>query len=253
MESQNRNLILATVLSVVVLIGWTYFFPPTKPAEDSTAATEQTTPAAPAASDAVATTTTAAIEAAPTPANAPRIAIDTPDLTGSISLMGGRLDDLSLKKYQVSLDKSSPLVRLLSPAGAEVANGSNPYYVLYGWSPAGGLDPAALPGPKTVWTAPAGAVLTPKTPVTMTWDNGAGLKFSRTVSVDENYLFTIRQSVENTTGAPVRMAPYGIIARHGIPAASHVYVLHEGAVRMTDGKLQETKYSAITKLDAVSG
>ena len=253
MQNQNKNLIIATVLSVVVLIGWTYFFPPSHPAQtEQTSAATQTTPAAPTATDGA--TTTATLDASAQPgAQVARIAIDTPDLQGSISLLGGRLDDLSLKKYTQTLAKDSPLVRLLSPVGNGVADPVTPYYVVYGWSPAGGLDPALVPGPKTVWTAPAGETLTPDHPVTLTWDNGHGLIFTRKISVDKSYMFSVEQGVENHTGAPVRLAPYGIIARNGIPETQHVYVLHEGAVRMTDGKLQEIKYSGITKIDPVSG
>ncbi len=261
MESQNKNLIIATVLSVLVLIGWTYFFPPapTAPGKDATASEQNAGLTAPQAAPTAETVAGATLDAASTEAAteqavaaAPRVMIDTPDLTGSISLVGGRFDDLSLKKYKETLAEDSPLVRLLSPVGG-AAGAAHPYYTVYGWSPAGGLDPALVPGPKTVWTAPEGAELTPATPVTLTWDNGQGLTFTRTISVDDNYLFTVTQGVQNATGAPVRLAPYGIVARHGIPDSQRVYVLHEGAVRMTDGKLQEIKYKNITKLDAVQG
>ncbi|HEY0212356.1 MAG TPA: membrane protein insertase YidC [Paenirhodobacter sp.] len=252
MESQNKNLIIATVLSVLVLLGWTYFFPPQSPPPSETVSdTAAATSDAPVTATIDAASTEAATEQAV--AASPRIRVETPNLTGSISLVGGRLDDLSLKKYNESLAEDSPLVRLLAPVGGGVTGAANPYYAVYGWSPGAGLDPALVPGPKTVWTAPADAVLTPTTPVTLTWDNGAGLKFTRTISVDENYLFTVAQGVENTTGAPVRLAPYGIVVRHGIPQTPRVYVLHEGAIRMTDGKLEEIKYSNITKLDAVQG
>ncbi|MGD9918783.1 MAG: membrane protein insertase YidC [Paenirhodobacter sp.] len=259
MDNQNRNLILATVLSALVIFAWTYLFPPQPPApvEDTTTAT-QTAASDQAASPTLttpATTETIAPVAAATDAvaDAPRIKIDTPALTGSISLAGGRFDDLSLKNYKETLAADSPLVRLLAPIGGTDLEAAKPYYAVYGWSPAGGLDPALVPGPKTIWTAPADAVLTPATPVTLTWDNGAGLRFARTIAVDDDYMFTITQSVENTGTTPVRLAPYGIIARHGIPESRRVYVLHEGAVRMTDGKLEEIKYKDLTKLKTIEG
>ncbi len=253
MDNQNKNLIAATALSALVLIGWTYFFPPeqTAPVAPETA-TEQTATAEAPAAPAVADTAAAATldTAAATGPAARRITIDTPALTGSISLSGGRIDDLSLKKYKETLAEDSPLVRLLAPVDDPALN-ATPYYAVYGWAPAGGLDPALVPGPKTVWTAPTTAKLTPATPLELSWDNGAGLVFHRTIAVDDDYLFTITQSVENKTGAPVRLAPYGIIARHGIPEGNRVYVLHEGAVRMSDGKLEEVKYKDITKLDPI--
>lgn len=260
MDKQNRNLILATVLSALVVVAWTYLFPPTPPAAPDAAAVttaQGTTPAAdttaPPAQIAPTVAPGATVAAAETVADAPRIKIDTPALTGTISLLGGRFDDLSLKRYKETLDPDSPLVRLLAPVGGTDLEATNPYYAVYGWSPAAGLDPALVPGPKTLWSAPAGAVLTPETPVTLSWDNGAGLLFSRTISVDKDYLFTVTQGVQNTGTAPVKLAPYGIIARHGIPESKRVYVLHEGAVRMTDGKLEEIKYKDITKLNEVAG
>ena len=108
----------------------------------------------------------------------------------------------------MTVDKGSPNVTLLSPAGVP-----NAYYALYGWSPAEGLAPDAVPGPNTPWRVESGSVLTETTPVTLVWDNGAGLIFRRTVAVDENFMFTTTQSVENTGATPVRLAPYGPTAR----------------------------------------
>jgi YidC/Oxa1 family membrane protein insertase len=257
MDNQNKNLILATVLSALVMIVWTFLFPgaePPAPAENSTATTAAGAPAALSAAPPA-----AGAEAAPVDANAalaaetaPRLRIETPRLTGSLSLVGGRFDDLSLKDYKVSLDAGSELVRLLAPVGTDTET-AKPYYAVYGWLPTAGMDAALLPGPRTLWSAPADAVLTPETPVTLSWDNGAGLRFKREISIDANYLFTVTQSVENTTAAPVRIAPYGIVARHGIPESNRVYVLHEGAVRMSDGMLEEVKYKAVPDLEPIAG
>ena len=102
-----------------------------------------------------------------------------------------------------------------------------------------------MPGPTTPWTVESGDVLTETTPVTLVWDNGAGLIFRRTMAVDENFMFTVTQSVENTTDAEVRLAPYGIIARHGEPSnLRKFYILHEGAIAAADGKLTETEMEA---------
>lgn len=253
MDNQNRNLILATVLSALVIVVWTVFFPPPKPTASDPAVAEQTAAGqtgTPAPAAAPLATAAPAVEPAP---EAPRVAIDTPALTGSISLLGARFDDLSLKHYHEKLDPASPLVRLLAPVGGSDLNAAKPYYVVQGWSALAGVTAAQVPGPKTLWTAPAGAKLTPETPLVLTWDNGAGLTFTRTIAVDPQYLFTVTDAVTNTGAAPVSIAPWGIIARHGIPAGNRVYVLHEGAVRMTNGELQEIKYKKITDLDAVAG
>ncbi|MDE3120596.1 MAG: membrane protein insertase YidC [Paracoccaceae bacterium] len=253
MDDQNKNLILATVLSFLVILAWFLIFPPpeVKPTAQQPAATQQAAaPQAPAATaqpaQTVATANAAAPEAAA--ANLPRITIDTPRLEGSISVQGGRIDSLLLKGYPETLAKDSPLVRLLSPVGKDHA-----YYVLYGWAPGGTLAYSDVPGANTIWKITSGDKLTPATPVTLEWSNGKGLTFIRKISIDANYMFTVDQSVKNDTGAPVTLEPYGMVVRHGKPAHSAAStILHEGVVGMTDGKLLETTYEGMTKLEAVT-
>ncbi|MEI4471711.1 membrane protein insertase YidC [Frigidibacter sp. MR17.24] len=252
MDNQNKNLILATVLSFLVILVWYTVFAPSTPTVDPNAPEVATAPAeggTPPAQPQDRPAVAAAAEAAP---QAPRIAIDTPRLTGSLSLAGGRIDDLSLKDYKETLDPNSGLVRLLSPVGGTDPGEAQPYYAVYGWSPAGNLDGSAVPNARTLWTLDEGATLSPGQPVTLSWDNGAGLVFRRTISVDDNYLFTVAQSVENTGSAPVRLAPYGIVARHGLPASQHMWVLHEGVVGMTDGTLEEIAYGKMDDLPNVA-
>ncbi|WP_343117134.1 membrane protein insertase YidC [Ostreiculturibacter nitratireducens] len=255
MDDQNKNLILATVLSFLVILVWYTLFAPDTPPVDTTAPASQSqtaeapaappVPTAPTEVTAGPTTDTTATELAATP----RVKIDTPRLEGSISLLGGRIDDLLLKDYRETLEPDSANIRLLAPVGGTEIGAAKPYYAVYGWLPAGGLDRGLLPDPNTVWTLTEGDTLAPGKPVTLTWDNGAGLVFSRKVAVDADYLFTITQSVENRGAAPVRLAPYGIVARHGQPESKNFFVLHEGLVRMSDGKLEETKYKDIPDLD----
>jgi YidC/Oxa1 family membrane protein insertase len=235
LDDQNKNLILATALSFLVILVWFFVFPPadpvTAPPDTISADGRGLTP--PKAAETAGGTPS---EAAPT--DAPRVTIKTDRLLGSISLQGGRIDDLALSDYHVTTDPASDTVRLLSPVGS-----AEPYYALYGWTPAGTLAFEDVPDANTLWSAPAGAELGVGRPVTLTWDNGRGLIFTRTIAVDENYMFTITQAVQNNTGAEVRLAPYGIVARHGIPSnLQSFYILHEGMVGMFDGKLQESKY-----------
>ncbi|WP_212523651.1 membrane protein insertase YidC [Actibacterium sp. MT2.3-13A] len=253
MDDQNKNLILATALSFIVILAWFILFPPEEPVVDPNApAVTQTAGTAapgqavtPPAAGAPAAATAA--EPAPSPAaTAPRVAIETPRLAGALSLLGGRIDTLSLSDYNETLEPDSGKVSLLSPVSAE-----KPYYALYGWAPAGDLGYEDVPGANTLWTLERGETLTPDSPVTLKWDNGKGLTFRRTVAVDENYLFTVTQSVENATGAPVRMAPYGIVARHGEPETAGFYVLHEGVVRQSDKELEEIKYKDMPDMDFV--
>ena len=246
MDDQNKNLILATALSFLVILAWFFFFPPPEPVAppQPAAVTASDAPAVapPAVTDAAGAAPTA--EAAP---EAPRIAIDTPRIEGSITLLGGRIDDLKLKDYKVTLDPKSDLVRLLTPVGQ-----TGSYYALYGWAPGGDLGFEDVPGPNTEWTVADGTALSLDAPVTLRWDNGKGLIFSRTLSIDENYMFTVTQAVENTGATDVSVAPSGIVARHGMPAdLQNFFVLHEGVVGRVDGTLTETKYSAMTELPVI--
>jgi YidC/Oxa1 family membrane protein insertase len=246
MDDQNKNLILATVLSFVVIMVWFVLFPPPEPVIDPNAPavtiSDATTP--PAANLPGATAT--ADGAAPT-AEAPRLTIDTPELTGSISLLGGRIDDLELKAYKQTLDENSGIVRLLAPVGQP-----NSYYALFGWGPAGTLNFDDVPGANTEWMPAGGGTLSPGQPVTLRWDNGTGLTFTRQIAVDEHFMFTVTESVQNTGAAEARLFPYGIVARHGKPTnLENFFVSHEGVVARADGKLTETDYDDVADLPMV--
>jgi len=252
MDDQNKNLILATVLSFLVIVVWyTLFAPPELPPAEQPAATQTAAGQAPATAPPAATLPAPA--ATETAAQAPRIPIASPSLTGSISLLGGRIDDLLLARYHETIAAGSPNVRLFSPVGESDRTGQPAYYAVYGWSPAGGLDPALVPNARTLWSVESGDTLAPGKPVRLKWDNGAGLVFHRQIAVDDNYMFTITQSVENNTQAPVRLAPYGIIAHHTLPKTEGYFIAHEGAIRVSDGKLQEIDYKKIADLPVVAG
>jgi YidC/Oxa1 family membrane protein insertase len=247
-KDNKKNLILAIALSSLVFLAWQYFFP-TVP-QTTTTETGITATATEGAAGLVTPQTIADASdqtAASTPAasvtQAPRVEINTDRVQGSISLAGGRIDELDLKDYHVELD-SEELVTLLTPIGSEA-----PYYAVYGWAPGGDLTQESVPGANTLWTVEAGTTLTQTTPVTLAWDNGAGLTFHRTISIDDDYLFSITQSVKNNTDASARMAPYGIVARHGAPDVSRYFVLHEGLVRHTGKNLEEADYKDIVDYD----
>lgn len=254
MDDQNKNLILATALSALVILVWVVFFPqPQTPASPPLTTTSQSgadgqTAQAPtiqsnSASTPILTTTPQESRQSALSKTA-RVAVATARLTGSISLTGGRIDDLALNDYHVSLKPGAANVTLLSPVG-----GPRPYYALYGWSPVGEMGFESVPGADTVWTLEKGDTLTADTPVTLVWDNTKGLIFHRRISVDDKYMFTIQQSVTNNTGSTIQVAPYGTVARHGDPKVSGYYILHEGMVASIDGSLEELKYKNIKKLD----
>ena len=254
MDDQNRNLILATALSFLVILIWFVLFPPEEraPNPDPTVPSEQALDAGEVAalppvvpgSEEVPVTEGAPPSAAEA---SPRIEIETPRLSGSISLQGGRIDDLHLRAYREDLQPGSETVRLLSPVRSDHA-----YYALYGWAPTGDLAREAVPGPDTPWEVEGGETLAPGQPVTLRWESPAGLTFRRQIAVDEDYLFTIEQTVENRTEGPVRLAPYGIIARHGEPEDLRgFFIIHEGLIRMADRELQEIDYNDMPDLDLV--
>src|SRR5262249_24001916 len=168
----------------------------------------------------------------------PRVRIETPRLHGSIDLSGARLDDLTLATYHETVDPKSPEVVLLSPPGTQ-----DPYLAEFGWVAAS--PDVKVPGQHTRWIEPRGA-LTPANPVTLTWDNGQGLVFTRTISVDKDYMFTVRDTVRNNGPAPVKLLPYGLISRTGTPQVAGYYILHEGLIGYLGGSLQEIKYSSLT-------
>ncbi len=248
-------MLLATAISFVVILVWYLVFAPPEPSEVPIEQSQAQAPAVegiatapPASQDSVGGV--AGISLGPESLeqaldDGSRIDVETEDLTGSIDLTGGRIDDLSLKRYNVTLDDNSDIVRLFSPAGVDQA-----YYALFGWAPAGSLNFADVPGSSTAWSLESGRDVRPGNAITLVWDNGKGQTFRRTIEVDSNYLFTITQSVTNSTSTPLRMAPYGIVARHGEPQnLQNFFILHEGVIRMSDGNLEETDYDDVPDLD----
>ena len=254
MDEQNKNLILATALSFLVILVWFVMFPPEPPVETPNApATTSTvdgtalTPSASGTSSIAPPTPVTEAQARETAlAEAVRISIDTPQLKGSISLTGGRLDDLSLKAYRETLDEGSDIVTLLSPQGSNEA-----YYALYGWSPSGDLTFDDVPGAETVWSLESGTTLTVDSPITLAWDNGKGMTFRREISVDEDFMFSITQSAQNTGDVTRRVAPYGILARHGEPADQKgFFIIQEGPLRHTGEELLEYGYDDVREFEA---
>ena len=237
MDDQNKNLILATALSLVVLIGWFALFPPPESTilDPNAEAVTQEAPVPSAAELATSTAPQMAVEGA----DAPRIEINSPRVEGSLSLQGGRIDQLAFKDYRETLDEGAKIVTLLTPYDGEAG-----YYALYGWRPGGGMTLEQVPGPNTLWTLETGNTLTPTSPVGLVWSNDNGVTFRRQITIDENYLFGITQTAVNSGTSTAVIQPYGTLARHGEPAdMKNFFILHEGAVAMADGELAEIDYS----------
>ena len=263
-EKQNQNFLLAIVLSMIVVGLWSYFVawpraqqeqhrremeakaaagqsqtvtspdassPATGVAQPATGTAAPATGAAPAAT---ASQTFASRDAAL--AATPRLAIDSTALAGSISLQGARFDDVVLKKYHDTVDPTSPLVVLLSPQGFDGG-----YHADFEWQDAEGKT---VVGAQTLWQALAGAKLTAASPVTLTADLGGGLTIKRTVAVDDNYMFTVKDEIANGTGKDVSLRPAASISRHGEP-----HVLNQSFEGFTAGSannsVQQVYYSAL--------
>ncbi len=273
----NRNVLIAITLSFVILVAWQFFVAgPKIESERQRKQAEQTqveqsapgdaqapqtpqpgqipqapqtgqAPQAPQAPQAAAGTDVQippAIPGSPATAlqsrqaalaGARRVTIETPSLKGSINLTGARIDDLLLTKYRETIDPKSPLIELFSPLGSD-----NPYYADFGWVAAS--DGPAVPDGQTEWSGDVGRLSADGT-LTLRWENGAGLVFQRVISIDSDYMFTIRQSVTNSTGAPVTLYPYGLVNRHGLPEISGFFILHEGLIGVFGEEgLQEVDY-----------
>jgi len=257
----NRNYFVAILLSVLVLVAWQFLYVSPKIERERVAAEalqaeqaaqapatstgDTTTPgvsgAAPGGDVAIpgSTTQAAGLTREETVAQTGRIAIDTPSLAGSINLSGARIDDLLLKEYRQTIDPTSPNITLFSPAA--MADG---YFAEVGFIADAQSGPA--PGPNTVWTAAAGQTLTESSPVTLTYDNGEGLIFTRVISVDEHYLFSFEDTISNSGDAAASVAGYGRVTRFFKPQTEGIYVLHEGLVGVIGEEgLQEIDYSDV--------
>jgi len=263
--TDNRNTILAVILSGLVLLGWQYFFnipqmekqraaqvaqsQMTKPAQEPGNAPPPQAGAAPSANVPANNQpgSVAAVSRDTAIAATPRVKIDTPRLSGSISLRGARIDDLSLVQFRETVDPTSPAIVLYSPSGTE-----NPYYAEFGWVAASG-SAVRIPDQNTVWQQESTGSLTPNHPVTLKYDNGDGLTFRRTISVDDRYLFTIKDDVSNVGNAPATLYPFALISRHGAPKVAGYYILHEGLIGyLGDDGLQEYSYKKIDDAKAVN-
>lgn len=263
MEKNNlekRNLILAVIFSAVFLFMIDAVFPPAR--QPVPAARPQ--PSVPGVSpQASALTAAASAEQSFAPApnavsgqkHAPaaltreqavdeyrHIAIKTPSLTGSLRLKGARLDNLLLTKYRETLAPDSPYITLLSPVGT-----AYPFFAEFGWVSTDGL---ALPNAETPWQT-NDTELTPEKPLTLTWDNKTGLKFIRQISVDDNYMFTVSDRIENYGSKIVTLFNYGLVGRTNVPASQRGAVL-EGLVGYLDGSLKEFAYAKMDKEEQAS-
>jgi len=231
--NDNRNMILAIVLSALVLIGWSFVSdrllptagPQTVKVENGKAKPLPQPHASPAVETPRAVRARAVVLR-----ETPRLTVDTPSLQGSINLKGARFDDLLLVRQRETIDRKSPPVRLLSPAGAPGA-----YFAGFGWTGEGVVTPDA----NALWTASA-PVLTPGKPVTLSWSNPTGQTFELIVAVDDGYLFTVRQRVANAGSGAVALRSYGLVSRAAKSPDPSGWTNHVGPIGFLDNKANYT-------------
>ena len=261
--TDNKNTILAIALSALVLIAWQFFFamPQEKARQEKLQAEQlaqkQQTPAQPsqpgqpvpipsqpglpqAPGQTAQTPADIAANRGAALAKSPRVPIATDSLQGSIALKGGRIDDLALVKFRETVDPKSPPIVLLSPSGSP-----DPFYAEFGWTNAAGAN-VKVPAADTVWTQASSGALRIDHPVTLTYDNGEGLEFRRTIAIDDKYLFTIKDEVANKSDKAVSLFPFALISRHGTPKTLGYYILHEGLIgKFGDEGSKEVTYKTI--------
>ncbi len=258
MQSEQKNVWLAMAIIVAMFVAWQVFYElprleqqrETMERQQELAATESTDSTLPQLADIEGAdaggsegmsgqlTRLEALE------QSRRVGLVSPVLYGSIALEGARLDDLTLTGYKAEVDPASPEVILFSPVG-----GPSPYFVEFGWLAQD--DSIALPGADSLWWADS-EELAPGRPVTLSWDNGQGLVFRRTVEIDEGYMFTVTQTVSNHSGRAVTLFPYGLVNRHNTPPTLGFYILHEGLIGVFDETLEEVDYDDLSDPDEAS-
>ena len=246
MTPENRNLIMAVALSMIVLLGWQIFV--IQPEMEKEAAEQERIAAEMAQSAATANDSgqPSASAASGTPAiinntapakavdTAKRIVIDAPLVRGSFSVRGARLDDVILTSYNETLDENSANIHFLKKT-----NSGTPFFAEFGWSSSDSGQ--TMPSADSLWSADRD-VLSPATPVTLTWDNGQGLQFTRRISINDDYLFVFEDSVTSSLPGDITLYPYGLVRRHGTPATTGMYILHEGPLGVFDETLSEEDY-----------
>ena len=168
----------------------------------------------------------------------PRISMISKEVSGSISLKGARIDDITLTQYKETLEPESELIKLLLKS-----NGNSPYFIEFGWSSPDGIK---VPNGKSLWKSSSN-ILSPDKNITLKWDNGENITFYQDISVDDSFMITVNQRVENNSNNSVTLYPYGLIRRAGEPKTIDFFVLHEGPLGVFDGTLSEKSYGDLTE------
>jgi YidC/Oxa1 family membrane protein insertase len=240
---ENKNVIIAVLLSTAILIGWSMYFENPDEAQrkrlEIQGKTETQTniqkPETPQTGKAV---PTKAISRSDALKESDRVFIENSNLSGSISLRGALIDDIILKNYRETLDKSSKPIVVLSPKKSE-----DGYFVESGWATT--KSDIKVPDNNSVWQIREGKKLTPSSPVTLEWNNREGVVFSKKIEVDDKYLFKITETIRNEKSKTIELFHYSQITKNTKPNTENFYILHEGLIGVVDKNLKEETYSSI--------
>jgi YidC/Oxa1 family membrane protein insertase len=232
----NVNFVLAIALSIGILMGWHWLYEvPKQKAAQARIEAAQVVEKAVEQEKKIETKARADVIK-----DSPRISFSNEKITGSINLRGARVDDLTLSRYRETIKSDSPPITLFSPAGS--AAPAMPYYAEFGWQSQD--KDIKLPNSDSLWRA-SSETLEPGEGITLNWENGAGLSFERTVTLDKDYLFTITEKVKNNSGKEITLYPFGLISRHGTPHTMGFSVLHEGPLGVLNDTLREKNYKSL--------
>ena len=242
---ENKNVLLAVILSTAILIGWSFYFENPEEAQRKRAEIQGKTetqtsiqkPEAPQPSKANPAKSISRNEALK---ESDRVLIENKNLSGSISLRGALIDDIILKNYRETLDPNSKSIVLLSPKKYEQG-----YFVESGWATT--KSDIKVPDNNSLWQIKEGKKLTPNSPITLEWNSREGLIFSKKIEIDDKYLFKITETVRNDKNRAVDLFHYGQITKNAKPTTENFYILHEGLIGVVDKNLKEETYSAVEK------
>ncbi len=242
---ENKNVLLAVILSTAILIGWSFYFENPEEAQRKRAEIQGKTetqtsiqkPEAPQPSKANPAKSISRNEALK---ESDRVLIENKNLSGSISLRGALIDDIILKNYRETLDPNSKPIVLLSPKKYEQG-----YFVESGWATT--KSDIKVPDNNSLWQIKEGKKLTPNSPITLEWNSREGLIFSKKIEIDDKYLFKITETVRNDKNKAVDLFHYGQITKNAKPTTENFYILHEGLIGVVDKNLKEETYSAVEK------
>ena len=242
---ENRNVIIAVILSTAILIGWSMYFENPNEAQkkklEIQGKTEtQTNIQKPETPQTTKANPTKAISRGDALKESDRVLIENSNLSGSISLRGALIDDIILKNYRETLDPNSKPIVLLSPKKYEQG-----YFVESGWATT--KSDIKVPDNNSLWQIKEGKKLTPNSPITLEWNSREGLIFSKKIEIDDKYLFKITETVRNDKNRAVDLFHYGQITKNAKPTTENFYILHEGLIGVVDKNLKEETYSAVEK------